>query len=597
MKYGILTNVIFMMKKIYHFDKAAFFGCFLFALGMYLTDLISVYTDKYVVELAAAGFEARLIIICAGLILGSYIFHYVMNMSSSYFNGTGFGKITDSLYAEIMRKNMTTDYENNEKAEVNDALNKARDGIRVATINTCLNIRGTVRYIFNFFTYSAILSMLDIRLVPIVVIPAALSFFIQRHKMMWVWNMSGNWQNYERQINYVQSVGKDFSYAKDVRIFGMQTWLEAALNRSFLKRLNWLKQQDAWEFRHNLLESFVLFLGDFAAYGYAIYMVVQGGISAGDFVLYFNSIMRLSETIRDWCDNMSGYQWISNNINYVRAYLETEDKTNRGKGKPVPEKDCEIEFKNVSYAYFGAEKPTINNISFTLHKGEKLALVGLNGAGKTTLVKLMCGIYEPTGGEILLNGVPVNEYNREEYFGLFSTVFQDLSSLAASVSENLTGKTAENIDRAKMFDCMRKAGIYDKIMSLPQKEETPLVRGVYENAAELSGGETQKLALAKALYKDAPVLLLDEPTAALDPIAEQEMYLRYADFSKGKSSVFISHRLASTRFCDRIMLIENGVIAEMGTHSELMETNGKYAELYNLQSSYYNDNKTPEEEI
>lgn len=589
-KYGIIPNLIYIMREIHGMDKLMFFTCFVFAFSNYFARLCATFTDKYVVELAEAGFgNTKLLIICIALIVGNRVFGTLLNTAGNYQGFIGFSNLCNRFLLNVMHKNMTTDYENNEKPQTSDKLNKAIDSLNVIGVNAALNIRGTIRHTLEVFTYAALLTFLDIRMLPIIILPPVACFFIERHKMNWVWNMENNWVKIDRQLNYVQIESGSFSNAKDVRIFGMQEWFEKAFTRSLDKLLNWRKQQDAWEFRHDLLSAAVNFIGNFGAYGYLIWLVVNDGIGAGDFVLYFNAIFKLKEATSEWCNNMSGYQWISGNINNYREYLEMEDSTNRGKGEPVPEGECEIEFRNVTYTYGGAEKPTLNNLSFTLHKGEKLALVGLNGAGKTTIVKLMCGLYDPTEGEILLNGVNVREYNRDEYFGLFSAVFQDISLLAVSVEENITGQTEDKCDREKLIDCMKKSGIYDKTMTLPEQEKTLLVRSVYQNSVDLSGGEKQKLALAKALYKGAPILLLDEPTAALDAVAEQQMYMNYLEFSKARSSVFISHRLASTRFCDRIIMIENGGIIECGTHTELMKLNGKYAELFKLQSSYYND--------
>ncbi len=589
-KYGVFRNMSYILRETYRADKLMIITSFVFALFMYGANLCAVFTNKYVVELAAAGFgNMRLLVTVIALIVGTRLCDIISNIAANYQGFCGYGRLFDLFSLKIMHKNMTTDYENNEKPATSDRLNKARESLSVISFNVTLNLRGTIRHTMEFFTYSALLSALDIRILPIIVLPAVARFYIERHKMNWVWNMQNNWQKYDRQLDYIRNQESDFSGAKDVRIFGMQQWFEKAFSRSLKERLSWTRQQDSWAFRHDLLSAIVGFIGNFGAYGFLIWLSVNGNVGAGDFVLFFNSVFRLKTAVDEWCNNMSGYQWISGNTNNYREYLETEDSTERGEGVPLPKGECEIEFRNVTYTYGGAEKPTLNGLSFTLHKGERLALVGLNGAGKTTIVKLMCGLYDPTEGEILLNGVNIKKYNREEYFGLFSAVFQDISLIAVSAAENITSLTTGNADGEKLSDCMKKAGIYDKIMSLPQKENTLLVRSVFRESVDLSGGEKQKLALAKALYKNASVLLLDEPTSALDAIAEQEMYMNYLEFSKAKSSLFISHRLASTRFCDRIIMIENGGIIECGTHSELMERGGKYAELYELQSSYYND--------
>ena len=222
-----------------------------------------------------------------------------------------------------------------------------------------------------------------------------------------------------------------------------------------------------------------------------------------------------------------------------------------------------------------------------LFRSEKLALIGLNGAGKTTLVKLICGFYTPTEGEILLNGRNIEEFDREQYYSLVSVLFQDYTILPAKLKENIASRRAEDIDEKKLQEALQKAGFQERYDRLPEKGDSLLVREIHENAVDFSGGEKQRLLFARALYKQAPLLILDEPTAALDPIAENEIYLKYSETTVGKTSVYISHRLSSTKFCDRIVLLENGNIVESGTHDTLMAQGGKYAELYEMQSKYY----------
>lgn len=237
------------------------------------------------------------------------------------------------------------------------------------------------------------------------------------------------------------------------------------------------------------------------------------------------------------------------------------------------------------------DKYTLKNINLKINKGERLAIVGINGAGKTTLVKLLCGFYSPSSGVIKVNGKPITDYNIEEYFTLFSAVFQDMYLLPVPISE-FVASSDNDIDCEKVKKSLSLVGLDTKITSLPNGIHSRLMKGIFDDSIDLSGGEKQKLMLARALYKEAAVIVLDEPTAALDPIAENELYMKYSALTSGKTSIYISHRLASTRFCDKIVLIENGEIMEVGSHDELIKQGGQYAYMFDLQSHYYKEEAT-----
>ena len=275
-------------------------------------------------------------------------------------------------------------------------------------------------------------------------------------------------------------------------------------------------------------------------------------------------------------------------VSDFREGLETDGKLNHGKGIPVPKKAFSIEFRHVSFRYPKGEKKVLDDVSFTIKAGEKVALVGVNGAGKTTLTRLMCGLLLPDEGEILLDGHTLYEYNRDEMYTLFGLIPQSYSILPCSIAKNIAcvGED-EEIDSKRLWKSIEQAGLAEKIAALPLGVNTPLGRELSNDGIELSGGETQKLLLARLLYKNPLFLILDEPTAALDPIAEDQVYHQYGEITKETTSVFISHRLASTRFCDRIFLLDGANFAEVGTHEELMAAGGKYRELFDVQSKYY----------
>ena len=327
------------------------------------------------------------------------------------------------------------------------------------------------------------------------------------------------------------------------------------------------------------------------AYVYLISMALNEGLGVPEFLLYFTAVSTFTTWVMGILQQATKLHQQSLDISQVREFLEYPEPFKFEEGSAVPKADSyELKMENVSFRYPGAEGDTIHGLNLTVHPGEKLAIVGLNGAGKTTLVKLLCGLFDPTEGRVLLNDKDIRDFNRREYYGLFSAVFQEFSILDVTVAENIA-QNKENIDYEKVADCIEKAGLTKTVKELPKDLDTHVGREVYLDGVLFSGGQTQRLMLARALYKDGPILMLDEPTAALDPIAENDIYMKYNDMTKGKTSLFISHRLASTRFCDRIIFVADGHITEEGTHESLLALGGAYAKLFEIQSRYYQEGK------
>lgn len=325
---------------------------------------------------------------------------------------------------------------------------------------------------------------------------------------------------------------------------------------------------------------------ELVAYAYLTYLVCQNRLSISDFIFYFGIITGFSNWIINSVYYYSNIERCCNDCAAFREFAESEEESKDKSDIDFSEIDS-IEFKDVSFTYPSADKSTINNMNFKINKGENIAIVGENGAGKTTAIKLLCGLYYPTNGDILVNGKSSRDFSSESYFDLFSAVFQDYNFLPMTIAENICATS--DYDKEKLYSAFEKSGILDKINSLEQKENSLMVKDVYKEAVDFSGGEKQKLLLAKAIYKNSPILILDEPTAALDPIAENELYLKYNEMTDNKISFFISHRLSSTRFCDKILFIKDGRIAESGTHEELMALKGAYYRMYQIQSYYYKE--------
>jgi ATP-binding cassette subfamily B protein len=491
---------------------------------------------------------------------------------------------------DVMKKTLTTDYANLEDKIFTDAKQKA--------VNQLMGNNGSTEQIYycykdfginilGFVVYMVLLIAVN----PLILLITAATCIFGALARQWAnrW-----WHDHDQEraqpgkrVWYINTIGERSAMAKDIRLFAMTQWIKDVFNTNMKLIFAFQGKGEIKNVLASLVDSVAVFIREGIAYAYLIWLVLNGEIGVDAFVLLFAAVAGFSGWITGILTEYATLSRHSLNYCRVREFLEYPNKFNRGFGDPIPTAmQYSLELRDVTFRYGGTNENTLENINLRINPGEKLAVVGLNGAGKTTLVKLLCGFYDPTEGMVTLNGQDIRQFNRDEYYTLFTAVFQEFNIMPISIARNVTQKK-DNYDPARLQKSLQLGGIADKINGLPNGAESLMVKEVHFDGIELSGGETQRLMLARALYKNAPILILDEPTAALDPIAENELYERYNELSHGRTSVYISHRLASTRFCDRIIFLDGKNIAEMGTHDELIRKGGKYAELFEIQSKYY----------
>ena len=391
-----------------------------------------------------------------------------------------------------------------------------------------------------------------------------------------------------RKMNYMERCTQDFDYAKDIRVFSMKDWMLQKQKHIFHEFMKLIKVQRLVWFRHSVIYCSSGVFTSSIMYYILITQVLHENVTIGNFTLYLGLCSAFSSALSSFYEGCARITEAANQNDDFRTFMDLEEETKENYlDIDSIQRPYNFEFRDVSFRYQEAKEDTLSHISFSLPAGRKLAIVGHNGAGKTTLVKLLLRLYDVTEGEILINGTNVNRYNRDDYYKLFAPVFQNVELYAFPMAENVSMKTPEKTDHAEAEECLIRAGLKDKLDSLNKGIDTELLKIIYEDGIDLSGGERQKLALARALYKEAEVIILDEPTAALDPLAEAGLYQNFDAIINNKSAIYISHRLSSTRFCDEILMLANGKIIECGTHDDLMKLGGEYAKMFDVQAQYY----------
>lgn len=592
-KYNLWQNTGFMLRTSRKYAKSVFPLCIVLALlsaGKSVAELLIAPAILNKIELSASLGSVVFTIAAFALVL------MLLSGLRSYVDTNAlFGRIavrSQGIYLSISRKYAKTSYPNllnTDFLALGEKASAACAGNSESSEAIWTTLTDLMTSCIGFIVYLALLTNLNLWLAALVAATTAVSYFASKRINEWGYLHRSEELELTKKIEYANKTATSREFAKDIRMFGLRGWLEDLWGSTMRLYSAFCAKRERKYIWANIIDIVLTFLRNGIAYAFLIGITVKNGLPASQFLLYFAALSGFAQWVVEILDKLSVMHKQSLDISTIREFLDWDEPFDLNGGERIafePNKQYEIRLDNVSFRYPKADKDTLSHINLTVHPGEKLAIVGLNGAGKTTLVKLVCGFLDPTEGRILLNGEDIRKFNRNDYYALFSAVFQEFSVLDVTVKENVA-QCVDGIDETRVWQCIDKAGLTEKIQSLPKGIETHLGRRVFKDGVEFSGGQTQRLMLARALYKNAPILVLDEPTAALDPIAENDIYQKYNDMTHGRTSFFISHRLASTRFCDRIIFVDSGKIAEEGAHDELLKNGGGYAYLFEVQSKYY----------
>ncbi len=550
---------------------------------------IAIMISPLIVDEIVGGRDIKkLIFYAAVLIIGEFVATMLIEKSNSVL-----GKYQERLecYFDVLlgKQTMELDFQLTEDKEALDQLQKAKTGMSWYSGGVYGVAEQVFMFVGNIIKMAGLVTVIILHapvLLLILAVYAVFHFALTTKINKFAVASFNKLSKFNNMFGYFAWEVVDSRYGKDIRLYNAKDIILNAWKDNTKMQIDTWKWQADKELPYDLLLEIAVFAGSMFTYFYVALLAIGGAFGIGVFTQLITAEGSLENTLFDLVWNVTE---LVKRCNYAYEYVVFMDyPAALPKGdKHIEKKDHEIEFRHVSFAYPKTDRKILDDISIKIRSGEHLSIVGLNGAGKTTFIKLLCRLYDPTEGEILVDGVNIKEYDYKEYMQQIAPVFQDFKLFAFSMGENIAFDKASN---AKMSKYTGLVGLKDLVKKLDNGFNTNIFKYFDEKGIEPSGGEQQKIAISRALFKESPIVILDEPTAALDPLAEYEVYKEFHTLVGGKTAVYISHRLSSCKFCDKIAVFSDGHIAEYGTHDELINIpSGIYAEMFEAQAKYYRD--------
>lgn len=555
--------------------------------------VISVYYSKLIIEILAGTQDQNKLISTIAIISGICIVSYTLSIFCQSFLETKELVLRQKEFERCISYYGSVDYENIEDSVFRD---KSQVGFNAISgdgqgFQKCYNIMFSMSAsIVSIILFCVILCFFNYIVAIVCLISTLVTAFINAKVSKYIESRQEDWAHAHRQKSYFNNVGSDFSYGKDTRVFSLKNSFMKKYRDKSLSYITVVKAVADKRFKYALIGLVSLLLQDGLSYFLIIKAYFDKQISLGDVSLYLSSIVAFSTVLRTFSTDFTE---LVTNLKMTRGYFDFifgPSKITSGDFTDINlDSAPNIEFVDVWFKYPNTEKWILKDFNFKIAEGEKIAIVGTNGAGKSTIVKLVCGLFKPSKGKILVNGIDINSYDVNAYRKLISPVFQDYQVVACSILENVIGTDTKEEDKLRGIDCIKRVGLEKVVEELPKKYDSQVLKVIDDEGVDLSGGQRQKLAIARALYKNGNIVVLDEPTSALDALAEADIYKSFADLVTNKTSIYISHRLSSTKFCDRIAFINGTGLKECGTHDELMKLKGEYYEMFRIQGKYYQE--------